>query len=75
MKKISTTTGKAFRKIQRLTIGLDLGDRSSWYCALDESGTVILEQRLSTTPRAMEEVFGECRGAVSHSRRGRTHRG
>ena len=23
---------------QKLTIGLDLGDRSSWYCVLDESG-------------------------------------
>jgi hypothetical protein len=22
----------------KLTIGLDLGDRSSWYCLLDESG-------------------------------------
>jgi len=40
MKKISTRTAQAFRKIQKLTIGLDLGDRSSWYCVLDESGTV-----------------------------------
>jgi hypothetical protein len=58
MKKISTTTAEAFRKTQRLTIGLDLGDRSSWYCVLDESGEVVLEQRLSTTPKAIEEVFG-----------------
>ena len=43
---------------QKLTIGLDLGDRSSWYCVLDEAGTVRLEQRLSTTPKAMREVFG-----------------
>jgi transposase len=42
---------------QRLTIGLDLGDRSSWYCVLDGSGSVLLEQRLSTTPKAMREVF------------------
>jgi hypothetical protein len=58
MKKISTTTAEAFRKTQRLTIGLDLGDRSSWYCVLDESGEVVLEQRLSTTPKAIEEVCG-----------------
>jgi transposase len=58
MKKISTTTTEAFRKMQRLTIGLDLGDRSSWYCVLDESGEVILEQRLSTTAKGIEEVFG-----------------
>ena len=59
MKKISTTMGKAFRKIpaQKLTIGLDLGDRSSWYCVLDESGEVVLEQRLGTTPKAMQEVI------------------
>jgi hypothetical protein len=48
MKKVSTIAVKQsnnFRE-QRLTIGLDLGDRSSWYCVLDESGTVLLEQRL-----------------------------
>jgi len=43
---------------EKLTIGLDLGDRSSWYCVLDEKGELILEQKLSTTPKAMEEVFG-----------------
>jgi len=58
MKKISTTTAKALGKMQKLTIGLDLGDRSSWYCVLDESGVVVLEQRVGTTPKAIEEVFG-----------------
>lgn len=58
MKKISTATVKAFRKKQKLTIGLDLGDRSSWYCVLDESGQVVLEQKVGTTPKAMQEVFG-----------------
>jgi transposase len=37
---------------------LDLGDRSSWYCVLDEQGEVVLEQKLGTTPKAMKEVFG-----------------
>jgi transposase len=41
-----------------LTIGLDLGDRSSWYRVLEESGAVLLEQRLSTTAKALREVFG-----------------
>jgi transposase len=59
MKKISTTAAKATRNIgEKLTIGLDLGDRSSWYCVLDETGEVLLEQKLSTTPKAMKEVFG-----------------
>jgi hypothetical protein len=61
MKKISTVTAtqsKNFRQ-QKLTIALDLGDRSSWYCVLDEAGAVLLEQRLGTTPKAMKEVFGK----------------
>ena len=59
MKKISTTKGKAIRKMhpEKLTIGLDLGDRSSWYCVLDERGELVLEQKLNTTPKALEEVF------------------
>jgi hypothetical protein len=61
MKKISTATAHTIRKVesQRLTIGLDLGDRSSWYCVLDETGEVLLEQKLSTIPKTMREVFGE----------------
>jgi transposase len=46
---------------KKLTIGLDLGDRSSWYCLLDEVGEVLLEQKLSTTPKAMRELFGAIR--------------
>jgi transposase len=60
MKKISTDAAKQIRNFrdQKLTIGLDLGDRSSWYCVLDEAGEVLLEQRLGTTPKAMREGFG-----------------
>jgi transposase len=60
MKKISTVATKQSRNFfqPKLTIGLDLGDRSSWYCVLDEQGEVVLEQKLGTTPKAMKEVFG-----------------
>jgi transposase len=60
MKKVSTASAKAARNFpeQKLTIGLDLGDRWSWYCVLDEAGEVLLEQKLATTPKAMKEVFG-----------------
>jgi transposase len=60
MKKVSTVAVKQSRKISqsKLTVGLDLGDRSSWYCVLDEAGRVLLEQRVSTTPKAVREVFG-----------------
>src|ERR1700741_5083919 len=60
MKKVSTAVVKQSRNIsqQRLTIGLDLGDRNSWYCVLDEAGTIQLEQRVRTTSKALQEVFG-----------------
>jgi transposase len=61
MKKTSSVAAKQIRNLseQRLTIGLDLGDRSSWYCVLEEAGQILLEQKLSTTPKAMKEVFGD----------------
>src|ERR1700752_2733644 len=61
--------GKQIRNFSqpKLTIGLDLGDRSSWYCLLDEVGEVLQEQKLGTTPKAMRGVFGgmpRCRIAL-----------
>jgi len=60
MKKVSIVAAKQSRNFseQKLTIGLDLGDRSSWYCVLDEKGEIVLEQKLSPTPKPMREVFG-----------------
>ena len=60
MKKVSIAAVKQNRNCskQNLTIGFDLGDRSSWYCVLDEAGEVILEQKVGTTPKAIKEAFG-----------------
>jgi transposase len=60
MKKVTTTMmEQTFNKQdRRLTVGLDLGDRSSFYCVLDEAGDVLIEQMLSTTPKAIKEIFG-----------------
>jgi transposase len=55
MKKVNTAAANLSE--QKLTIGLELGDRSSWYCVLDERGEVLLEQKLGTTPKAMKEIF------------------
>jgi transposase len=41
----------------QLTIGLDLGDRSSAYCILDGAGEILLEQKVVTSPEAMREAF------------------
>ena len=60
MKKGSTAGVKWSRNIaqQKLTIGLDLGDRHSWYCVVDEAGQIQLEQRVRTTAQALRVVFG-----------------
>jgi transposase len=61
MKKLSTVrvTANVNFKESKLTIGLDLGDRWSFYCVLDEAGKVILEQKLPTTAEAMKQAFGK----------------
>jgi len=55
MKKVSTVAAKASRNISQpqLTIGLDLGDRDSWYCVLDEAGQIQREQRVRTTAKGI----------------------
>jgi transposase len=60
MKKLSTAVMKQSRNFsqQRLTIGLDLGDRSSCYCVLDETGCVVIEQKVSTTAKALQAALG-----------------
>jgi len=59
VKKISTVQvfGNEIFKEQKLTIGVDLGDRWSFYCVLDEAGKIILEQKVPTTPEAMQQTF------------------
>ena len=69
MKKISTVQifSNEILQEQKLTIGIDLGDRWSFYCVLDEAGNIILEQKVPTTPEAMKQLFGSmprCRMAI-----------
>jgi transposase len=61
------------RKQERVTIGIDLGDKSSRYCALDEEGQVLFERSVASTKKGMTQAFGalaRCRIALevgSHS--------
>src|SRR5271157_5860948 len=41
-----------------LTVGIDLGDRCSRYCIVNEEGEVIEEGRIQTTAAALERHFG-----------------
>jgi transposase len=72
MKKISTAQTRGRNIFQgQLTIGVDLGDRCSAYCVLNESGEIVLEHKLATTPEAMKQVFESmprCRVAMSRGR-------
>ena len=60
MKKVSTAAVRQSRNISqpKRTIGLDLGDRNSCYCVLNEAGQIELEQRVRRNAKALREVFG-----------------
>ena len=71
MKKNSTgpQSPKRARRARQspITIGLDLGDKSSRYCLLEADGEVLQEGSVSTTKKAMGRVFGllpHCRMAL-----------
>ena len=42
----------------REVIGIDLGDRWSRYCVLNQAGRVVEEDRVRTTPEALAVKFG-----------------
>jgi len=66
MQKTSTVrvNGNMIFKGHKLTIGLDLGDRWSCYCVLDEAGEVLMEKKLPTTPEALEQTFVRIPGSL-----------
>ena len=61
MRKPSTKAvrGKGKLPDQQLTIGLDLGDRSSFYCVLNGAGEVVLEAEGRNQPGGDEEGYSE----------------
>lgn len=42
-----------------LTVGIDIGDRSSYYCVLNQTGEVLSEGTLATTRKGLKQVFGK----------------
>src|SRR5882672_11329719 len=66
MKKNTTVKQSPKRASARVgegpsTIGMDLGDKSSRYCVLGETGEVVSEGRVGTTRKAMTEKFNQTR--------------
>lgn len=55
------------RQGEQITIGMDLGDKTSRFCVLSESGEVMREGSVATTRKGMLEKFGSlgrCRMAM-----------
>ena len=46
-------------EIPVVTVGMDVGDRYSYLCVLNESGAVLEEGRVPTTPDALRARFGK----------------
>ena len=58
--KVTKTTLREIHKQasrQKLTIGLDLGDRFTHFCILDETGEILLEDKLATTKTGLNRLF------------------
>jgi transposase len=58
---------RAAQASQPITIGMDLGDKTSRYCALDQQGELLGEGSVATTKKALTEKFaglGRCRIAI-----------
>ena len=43
----------------KITIGLDVGDRTTWLCALDSSGEVVLQDRFRTGEPGLRRTLGK----------------
>ena len=60
MKKTITDTRKLKKtaKQSKVTVGLDLGDRTSRYCVLNQEGEVVQAGSGATTKKDLNRVFG-----------------
>jgi len=59
MRKSITVAGKQTRIFAQLKhkVGLDLGDRWSWYCVLDEGGEVACSTHFGSTGRNSQSTL------------------
>jgi transposase len=65
--KVSKSEPSARQQNEPVTIGMDLGDKSSRYCVLNKAGEVVLERSVGSSKKAMTQVFGvisRCRIAM-----------
>lgn len=63
----SSKRSQSIRKVDGITIGMDLGDKTSRCCMLNAAGDVLAEQACATTKKGMAQMFGampHCRIAI-----------
>lgn len=58
MQQMTQVTASATTFSSSSVVGLDLGDRWSRFCLLDNAGTVLEEDRVRSTDQALEARFG-----------------
>ena len=56
--QVQKRTVKAKRTEESVTIGMDLGDRTSRYCILSSEGGIVREGQVPTTKAGMTATFG-----------------
>ena len=56
--KSQKPTVKAKGAQERITIGMDLGDKTSRYCMLSKEGEILREGQVTTSKAGMVEAFG-----------------
>ena len=73
MKKASTRAAAQSRRIpqQKLTIGLDLGDRNSGYCVVDEPARFNGNSECARVGKHCRKPSARCRAVGSHWKSGR----
>jgi transposase len=67
VKQSPKRASKAREEKGSFTIGMDLGDKTSRYCLLDQAGAVVREGSVASSKRAMLQTFGgmkRCRIAI-----------
>ena len=57
----SSKRGLQSRRQGPMTIGVDLGDKSSCYCVLNSQGQVLKEDRVATSKKGLAQAFGAIR--------------
>lgn len=74
-KKLSMKELRKRAAAERLTIGLDLGDRHTHYCVLDAAGEVLVEDKLATSKAGLDGLLAELPGGCRVALEVGTHSG